>query len=164
MLDDPAELLRDRLQGFVRPRLVRVINATGVILHTNLGRAPLGEAQLQGIAALLHDRMTESVAFDLEAAAHLFDERPAQPMAHVDVLGQGRAALLHANTEYGLALSDDEIDYLVDAFRQLARDPTDVELMMFAQANSEHCRHKIFNASWVIDGAARDKSLFRPAN
>ena len=125
------------------------------------GAKALDAVELQACAALLHDRMTESVAFDLEAAAHLFDERPAQPMAHVDVLGQGRAALLQANTEFGLALSDDEIDYLAHAFKQLNRNPTDVELMMFAQANSEHCRHKIFNARFTIDGVAQEHSMFQ---
>ncbi len=118
------------------------------------GAKALTEPELQTCAALLHDRMTESVAFDAEAAAHLFDHQPTQPMAHVDVLGQGRAALVTANTEFGLALSDDEIDYLEHAFKKLQRNPTDVELMMFAQANSEHCRHKIFNARFTIDGAA----------
>ena len=104
------------------------------------------------MAALLHDRMTECALARREDAAHLFDEQPGKPMAHVDVLGAGRAALEAANVEFGLALSADEIDYLVDAFTRLARNPSDVELMMFAQANSEHCRHKIFNARFVIDG------------
>ena len=81
-------------------------------------------------------------------------------MEHVDVLGRGRAALEEANTRFGLALSDDEIDYLVEAFTGLGRNPTDVELMMFAQANSEHCRHKIFNADFVVDGVAQPRSLF----
>ena len=91
---------------------------------------------------------------------HLFDELPAKPLQTVDVLANGRAALERANTELGLALADDEIDYLVDAFTKLGRNPTDVELMMFAQANSEHCRHKIFNADWTIDGEKQDISLF----
>ncbi len=125
------------------------------------GPKPLSGDELAACAALLHDRMTESVAFDIEAAAHLFDAQPAPPMAHVDVLGQGRAALVRANTEYGLALSDDEIDYLLDAFKHLKRNPTDVELMMFAQANSEHCRHKIFNARFTIDGVAQEHSMFQ---
>lgn len=124
------------------------------------GARQLDTAALQAVAALLHDRMTESVAFEREAARHLFDEQPGKPMEHVDVLGRGRAALVQANGEFGLALSDDEIDYLVDAFTQLRRNPTDVELMMFAQANSEHCRHKIFNASFVIDGQAQPLSMF----
>ena len=110
------------------------------------GVKTLSDDELQAAAMLLHDRMTESVAFEREAAVHLFDKQPAEPLVHVDLLGQGRDALVLANGEFGLALSDDEIDYLVDAFKGLDRNPTDVELMMFAQANSEHCRHKIFNA------------------
>jgi phosphoribosylformylglycinamidine synthase len=126
-----------------------------------LGAAkPLNEEERAAVAAELHDRMTESVAFDREAARHLFDVQPAAPMAHVDVLGAGRAALVAANTEFGLALSDDEIDYLVAAFTQLGRNPSDVELMMFAQANSEHCRHKIFNAKFTIDGIEQPHSMF----
>jgi phosphoribosylformylglycinamidine synthase len=125
-----------------------------------LGGQPLSAEERQAAAALLHDRMTESVAFERDAARHLFDAREAEPMAHVDVLGAGRAALERANGEFGLALSDDEIDYLVDAFRGLARNPTDVELMMFAQANSEHCRHKIFNAEFTIDGQRQPLSMF----
>jgi len=121
----------------------------------------LDETQRAACAALLHDRMTESVLARREDAAHLFDARPGQPMAHVDVLGAGRAALEAANRDFGLALSDDEIDYLVAAFTGLERNPTDVELMMFAQANSEHCRHKIFNAQFTIDGAAQEHSMFQ---
>ncbi|HEV8689788.1 MAG TPA: phosphoribosylformylglycinamidine synthase [Ideonella sp.] len=124
------------------------------------GAKPLTADERQACAALLHDRMTESVAFEREAAKHLFDEQPADPLAHVDVLGQGRAALVVANTEFGLALSDDEIDYLVNAFTGLKRNPSDVELMMFAQANSEHCRHKIFNAEFTIDGEKQPLSMF----
>ncbi|MBN8508133.1 MAG: phosphoribosylformylglycinamidine synthase [Burkholderiales bacterium] len=116
--------------------------------------------ELQACAALLHDRMTESVAFGREAAAHLFDARPAEPLEHVDVLGHGRGALVQANGRFGLALSDDEVDYLVDAFTRLQRNPSDVELMMFAQANSEHCRHKIFNARFTIDGVDEPQTMF----
>ena len=112
-----------------------------------LGKAPeLTAEQIAQVAALLHDRMTESVVADRSAAAALFTELQPAPMEHVDVLTGGRAALEAANTRFGLALADDEIDYLVNAFNGLKRNPTDVELMMFAQANSEHCRHKIFNA------------------
>ncbi|MDH4418489.1 MAG: phosphoribosylformylglycinamidine synthase [Acidovorax sp.] len=126
-----------------------------------LGKAPeLTAEQLAQVAALLHDRMTESVVADRSAAAALFTELQPAPMEHVDVLAGGRAALEAANTRFGLALADDEIDYLVNAFNGLKRNPTDVELMMFAQANSEHCRHKIFNAQFTIDGVAQDKSLF----
>jgi phosphoribosylformylglycinamidine synthase len=124
------------------------------------GRASLQEAALQALAARLYDRMTESVFFSRDAALALFTELPAAAMAHVDVLGSGRTALVQANTEFGLALADDEMDYLAHAFTQLGRNPSDVELMMFAQANSEHCRHKIFNASFTIDAVAQDKSLF----
>ena len=124
------------------------------------GAKALSEDELQACAALLHDRMTESVLRSREDAKHLFDEQPGKPMEHVDVLGRGKAALEAANKDFGLALSDDEIDYLVDAFRKLQRDPTDVELMMFAQANSEHCRHKIFNADWIVDGRKMEQSLF----
>ncbi len=126
-----------------------------------LGKAPeLTAEQMAQVAALLHDRMTESVVADRSAAAALFTELQPAPMEHVDVLTGGRAALEAANTRFGLALADDEIDYLVNAFNGLKRNPTDVELMMFAQANSEHCRHKIFNAEFTIDGVAQDKSLF----
>ena len=130
-----------------------------------LGKAPeLTAEQLGQVAALLHDRMTESVVADRAAAAALFTELQPAPMEHVDVLTggpeQGRKALEAANTRFGLALAEDEIDYLVAAFTGLARNPTDVELMMFAQANSEHCRHKIFNAQFTIDGVPQDKSLF----
>lgn len=126
-----------------------------------LGGTPaVDDARRQGVAALLHDRMTESVLPTREDAAQLFATLAAAPLAHVDVMGAGRAALLEANHSWGLALADDEIDYLVQAFTTLGRNPTDVELMMFAQANSEHCRHKIFNARFTIDGQAQDRSLF----
>lgn len=118
------------------------------------------EAQVGAIAALLHDRMTESVLPSREAASALFQSQAAEPMAHVDVLGAGRAALVEANARFGLALAEDEVDYLAEAFTKLQRNPTDVELMMFAQANSEHCRHKIFNAQFVIDGQEQPHTLF----
>ena len=124
------------------------------------GAKGLSDAELAACAALLHDRMTESVLLARDEARHLFDEQQGAPMAHVDVLGQGRTALEEANVTFGLALSDDEIEYLVNAFTGLKRNPTDVELMMFAQANSEHCRHKIFNAQFTIDGEAQDLSMF----
>ncbi|AVO39917.1 phosphoribosylformylglycinamidine synthase [Simplicispira suum] len=124
------------------------------------GVKSLDAGQIAQVGALLHDRMTESWFTDVEAARALFTELPAQPMALVDVLAGGRAALETANTQWGLALAADEIDYLVQAFTSLGRNPTDVELMMFAQANSEHCRHKIFNAQFTIDGAPQDLTLF----
>ena len=114
----------------------------------------------QQVAACLHDRMTETVLGSADDAAGLFRELEAKPLAFIDVMAHGKTALVQANTELGLALSDDEIDYLVNAFTQAKRNPTDVELMMFAQANSEHCRHKIFNADWTIDGEKQDRSLF----
>jgi phosphoribosylformylglycinamidine synthase len=147
--------------GLVLHRVERVTEFRLQLKKPLLGAAkPLSAAELDACAALLHDRMTESVAFARDAARHLFDARTAEPLAHVDVLGAGRAALVAANTSFGLALSADEIDYLVDAFTSLGRNPSDVELMMFAQANSEHCRHKIFNADFSIDGARQPLSMF----
>jgi len=126
-----------------------------------LGGTPeLSAEQTAQIAALLHDRMTESVFATRAEAEKLFSALQAAPMEFVDVLGGGHAALETANKQWGLALADDEIEYLVNAFNGLKRNPTDVELMMFAQANSEHCRHKIFNANFTIDGVAQEKSLF----
>ncbi len=108
----------------------------------------------------IHDRMTEAVVTDMDAAEKLFQHFEPKPLKTVDILAGGVGALGRANRELGLALSDDEITYLVENFTSMARNPTDVELMMFAQANSEHCRHKIFNADWVIDGKAQAISLF----
>lgn len=120
----------------------------------------LSEADSAAVAALLHDRMTQLVLSALEDAAALFSHAEPKPLTAVDVLGGGRTALEQANQDLGLALAEDEIDYLVKSFNDLGRNPHDIELMMFAQANSEHCRHKIFNASWDIDGESQDKSLF----
>jgi phosphoribosylformylglycinamidine synthase len=125
-----------------------------------LGSTTLNAEQWGQVASLLHDRMTESAMPSRAEASALFTALEPAPMAHVDVLGGGRQALVDANTAWGLALAEDEIDYLLKAFTGLQRNPTDVELMMFAQANSEHCRHKIFNADFTIDGVAQDKSLF----
>ena len=116
--------------------------------------------ELAGIHALLHDRMTESVWADRLSASVLLQNLNAVDMVSVDVLKQGRQALVQANTDNGLALADDEIDYLLQAFTRLKRNPTDAELMMFAQANSEHCRHKIFNADYIIDAQVQTHSLF----
>nr|WP_205244896.1 phosphoribosylformylglycinamidine synthase [Comamonas sp. Tr-654] len=124
------------------------------------GKPELSTEQTAQIAAFLHDRMTESVFATRAEAEQLFTTLAAQPMEFVDVLGGGRAALETANKQWGLALAEDEIEYLVNAFNDLKRNPTDVELMMFAQANSEHCRHKIFNAKFTIDGVEQEKSLF----
>ena len=141
-------------------RVERALHYTFTLKNPLIGKAVLKPEQRNALAALLHDRMTESVAFDSDAPRALFTPLVAAPMQYVDVLAQGRSALDTANTEFGLALAEDEIVYLLNAFTALQRNPTDVELMMFAQANSEHCRHKIFNAQFTIDGALQDKSLF----
>ncbi|MCC5868589.1 MAG: phosphoribosylformylglycinamidine synthase [Gammaproteobacteria bacterium] len=121
---------------------------------------PLGADLLRALASLLHDRMTQTLLLEPPTNAQIFERPAPRPLATVDVLGQGVAALQAANETLGLALSKEEIDYLQENFARLARNPTDVELMMFAQANSEHCRHKIFNANWIIDGQAREQTLF----
>ncbi|TWO86245.1 phosphoribosylformylglycinamidine synthase [Shewanella algae] len=121
----------------------------------------LSSEQLKILKALLHDRMMEVVLDSFEAADVLFARTEPKPFVSVNILGEGRRALEIANREMGLALADDEIDYLVTNFLRLERNPNDIELMMFAQANSEHCRHKIFNADWTIDGEVQPKSLFK---
>jgi phosphoribosylformylglycinamidine synthase len=146
--------------GLALHRVERLVEFRIGLKSGLLGKSSLSEDQLRAVADLLHDRMTEAVTTERSQAEALFTELHPAPMEHVDVLGGGRAALEKANGEWGLALADDEIDYLVNAFNGLKRNPTDVELMMFAQANSEHCRHKIFNAQFTIDGVAQDKSLF----
>ncbi|VEJ52158.1 phosphoribosylformylglycinamidine synthase [Neisseria weaveri] len=123
-------------------------------------KGELNAGQKQQWAALLHDRMTESVLPDFQTASQLFAHPEAQTFATVDVLGKGKDALIQANSELGLALSPDEIDYLLENYQALQRNPSDVELMMFAQANSEHCRHKIFNADFILNGEKQPKSLF----
>ena len=123
--------------------------------------SPVLDGAQRGLAlAVVHDRMTEAVLDDLFDAEILFSTHAPAPLGTIPLSESGRDALVAANTALGLALAEDEIDYLADAFGKLGRDPTDVELMMFAQANSEHCRHKIFNASWTLDGKDQDRSLF----
>jgi len=130
----------------------------GVAWHLRkAGDAPLAPEERARLAPLLHDRMTETV---VERPVALFEDAAPAPLEVIDVCGRGRAALEAADRELGLALAPDEIDYLLETFTRLGRNPTDVELMMFAQANSEHCRHKIFNAEWVIDGKREAQSLF----
>ena len=146
--------------GFAVKRVERLVEYRLTLKNPLLGKASLTPEQLQAVAALLHDRMTESAMLERAQAHDLFHALQPAPMDHVDVLSGGKAALLDANSRFGLALATDEIDYLVDAFTKLGRNPTDVELMMFAQANSEHCRHKIFNAQFSIDGVAQSSSLF----
>ncbi len=121
----------------------------------------LSDAQWRQVAAELHDRMMETVFGALQDAENLFAHHQPAPVSSVDMLCQGRQALVEANQRLGLALAEDEIDYLFEAFTTLNRNPNDIELYMFAQANSEHCRHKIFNADWVIDGEVQPKSLFK---
>ena len=121
----------------------------------------VSDAELGAVVPHLHDRMTESVLKSAADASHLFRRDPPKRLTRVAVLDEGRGALSRANAKLGLALDDEEIDYLEASFSALRRDPTDVELMMFAQANSEHCRHKIFKADFIVDGAAQERSLFR---
>ena len=121
--------------------------------------APLTADVKKQLATLLHDRMTQSVLLG-SAEPDLFSNHSPKPLVAIKLIEQGREALVTANQQLGMALSDDEIDYLTDGFQELGRNPTDVELMMFAQANSEHCRHKIFNADWTIDGVEQAQSLF----
>ena len=140
-----------RLDGVVRIErgIVYDVQASGALTPEATGR----------VQALLHDRMTQTVIAP-DAVDQVFRHPSPARVDTVPVLQKGRAALVAANGTLGLALSDDELDYLAESFTTLGRDPTDVELMMFAQANSEHCRHKIFNADWVIDGVEQDQSLF----
>ena len=121
---------------------------------------PLSQQQLSAVGELLSDRMVESVFEELSQASALFSHDLPTPLSLVDVVSGGQTALKTANVSLGLALADDEIDYLVANFIDLQRNPSDAELMMFAQANSEHCRHKIFNASWTVDGVDQQYSLF----
>ncbi|ADE16074.1 phosphoribosylformylglycinamidine synthase [Nitrosococcus halophilus Nc 4] len=140
-------------------RIKRVERGVGYWIRKRNGGA-LSATERQGLAPCVYDRMTEKTLERLEEAEALFYHQEPAPLTTVDILGGGRVALDLANSQMGLALAEDEINYLVENFQALGRNPTDVELMMFAQANSEHCRHKIFNASWIIDGKAQDRSLF----
>ena len=139
--------------------LTAVLRIERGVLYRLAPPADLTPARCAALGAVLHDRMTEAVFSELEAAAQLFAQQAPRPLRFI-ALGTGRAALRDANNRLGLALSEAEMDYLLETFRRLNRDPSDVELMMFAQANSEHCRHKIFNAKFVIDGVQRERSLF----
>ncbi|MET0108184.1 MAG: phosphoribosylformylglycinamidine synthase [Candidatus Thiodiazotropha sp.] len=132
----------------------------GLAFYLTLDERGLDSRQYVIAAEQLRDRMTEIVLSDAEDATCLFNRAEPKHYIQVDILGGGERALHNANTELGLALSEDEIEYLVESFQSLQRNPTDVELMMFAQANSEHCRHKIFNADWIIDGEHQQRSLF----
>lgn len=179
--DAPVTAVRADLEALVVPRLgtispwaskatdivrncgvtevLRVERGTLFTIALKEGTSLTDEARAR-VLALLHDRMTESVVPADYPREKLFTDLTGKPMQTVALMKEGRKALEAANVEMGLALSPDEVDYLAEAFARLQRDPTDVELMMFAQANSEHCRHKIFNARWTIDGADRDETLF----
>jgi len=142
-----------------------ILHNTGFVNIARIERARMvsiaGASDVKVLAGALHDRMTESVFLGgVDELMGLFAAREQAPMKHIDVLGRGAAAIAEANRELGLSPAADEIDYLVAEFGKLGRNPTDVELYMFAQANSEHCRHKIFNASWTVDGVKQPKSLF----
>ena len=142
------------------PQVMRLERGVTYYLKSKGGKA-LTAAEQQSVLPLLHDRMTESVVFDIDGIEEkIFQHGTPQPLTTVDIMGGGKTALETANKAMGLALSPDEIDYLVENFGKLGRNPTDVELMMFAQANSEHCRHKIFNADWIIDDEKQAISLF----
>ena len=130
----------------------------GTAFHVTLSNND--DATRAAARAAVHDRMTQAVLGQYDDASALFGQHQPAPLSTVDILGGGRKALEDANSALGLALADDEIDYLVEQFEQLKRNPSDAELMMFAQANSEHCRHKIFNAQWTVDGDVQEKSLF----
>ena len=139
------------IERIERARIVRIVSS---------GDGGVGD--ISTLAAALHDRMTESVFFESAAELQaLFAPREGKGLGHIDVLGLGAAAIVAADRSLGLSLASDEIEYLVTEFTRLGRNPTDVELYMFAQANSEHCRHKIFNASWTIDGEKQLRSLFQ---
>jgi phosphoribosylformylglycinamidine synthase len=137
----------------------RVERGVAYFVQTKNGEK-LTQEERQQLLPLIHDRMTEMVFASLDDAAKLYHADAPKPLSTVDILQGGKHALVQANSELGLALSPDEVDYLLENFLRMGRNPTDVELMMFAQANSEHCRHKIFNADWVIDGAQQEISLF----
>ncbi len=145
--------------GLMVHRIERLLVYSLHFKSASAAKATSAETFLK-LSDLLHDRMTESILAKREDALALFTELQAQSLLHVDVLVGGREALVKANQEFGLALAEDEIDYLLSSFQQLGRNPSDVELMMFAQANSEHCRHKIFNAQFTIDGQDQAHSLF----
>ncbi len=140
--------------------LTKVIQVERGVAWYIKSHSPISEHALRLIGDFIHDRMTETVIADVEEAEALFINAKPAEVQPVDVLGGGKAALEHANNVLGLALAEDEIDYLVESFITLGRNPNDIELMMFAQANSEHCRHKIFNADWKIDGVMQERSLF----
>ncbi|WP_196229852.1 phosphoribosylformylglycinamidine synthase [Teredinibacter turnerae] len=167
-VDDKHQLLVVPRAGTISPwssKATDIAKNAGLAKVKRIERGVLYEFSrnitADAVIPFVYDRMVEQVLLDLADVEMLFRKDSPRPMVQVDVLGEGRAALESANVTLGLALAEDEIDYLTEAFTELKRNPTDVELMMFAQANSEHCRHKIFNASWTIDGEEQSLSLFK---
>jgi len=142
-------------------KVARVERGIAFYIQSSSELGSLDSAELEALSAYLHDPMTESVITDLNQAEGLFTDEAPKALFEVALLTQGKQALVDANENLGLALSGDEIDYLLEQYTALNKNPTDVELMMFAQVNSEHCRHKIFNADWVVDGESKEHSLFR---
>lgn len=169
------QVVNDELQVLVTPRIGTISpwssKATDIFKNCNTPVHRLERGilyTLKGVSELsnevkqaLHDRMTETVFSQIEDAHRLFLETAPKPLNSIDILGEGKQALVKANNEFGFALSEQEIDYLTQAFTDLGRNPNDIELMMFAQANSEHCRHKIFGSEWTIDGEKQPLSLFQ---
>ncbi|MCU4412849.1 phosphoribosylformylglycinamidine synthase [Acinetobacter sp. WU_MDCI_Axc73] len=169
------QVANDELQVLVTPRIGTISpwssKATDIFKNCNTPVHRLERGilyTLKGVSELsnevkqaLHDRMTETVFSQIEDAHRLFLETAPKPLNSIDILGEGKQALVKANNEFGFALSEQEIDYLTQAFTDLGRNPNDIELMMFAQANSEHCRHKIFGSEWTIDGEKQPLSLFQ---
>ncbi|MFW1806656.1 phosphoribosylformylglycinamidine synthase [Acinetobacter ursingii] len=169
------QVANDELQVLVTPRIGTISpwssKATDIFKNCNTPVHRLERGilyTLKGVSELsnevkqaLHDRMTETVFSQIEDAHRLFLETAPKPLNSIDILGEGKQALIKANNEFGFALSEQEIDYLTQAFTDLGRNPNDIELMMFAQANSEHCRHKIFGSEWTIDGEKQPLSLFQ---
>ncbi|HCK30439.1 MAG TPA: phosphoribosylformylglycinamidine synthase, partial [Acinetobacter ursingii] len=169
------QVANDELQVLVTPRIGTISpwssKATDIFKNCNTPVHRLERGilyTLKGVSELsnevkqaLHDRMTETIFSQIEDAHRLFLETAPKPLNSIDILGEGKQALIKANNEFGFALSEQEIDYLTQAFTDLGRNPNDIELMMFAQANSEHCRHKIFGSEWTIDGEKQPLSLFQ---
>lgn len=169
------QVANDELQVLVTPRIGTISpwssKATDIFKNCNTPVHRLERGilyTLKGVSELsnevkqaLHDRMTETVFSQIEDAHRLFLETAPKPLNSINILGEGKQALIKANNEFGFALSEQEIDYLTQAFTDLGRNPNDIELMMFAQANSEHCRHKIFGSEWTIDGEKQPLSLFQ---
>jgi phosphoribosylformylglycinamidine synthase len=172
--DDSSLLFVVPRPGTISPwssKATDIVHAAGLVAVARIERGiayyletadakPLSGGEIAQVAAAVHDRMTQAVFLRIEDVSRLFVQGKPQPLSSIDVLGTGRAALVDANSLLGLALADDEIDYLLACYKEIGRNPTDIELVMFGQANSEHCRHKIFRADFVVDGERMPLSLF----